>query len=82
MSLSNNETDYLTARWEKDTRYYQAVLHKDLFGWVVVKRWGGIGRSSGQQRVLPCEDYASALVEYEKIKKRRLTRGYVLVNRC
>ena len=80
MSLSNNELGYLATRWEKDTRYYQSILQQDLFGWVVIKRWGGIDRANGQQRVVPCENYARALAEYEKTKKRRLTRGYVSVN--
>ena len=28
-------------RWEKGTRYYQAIVHQDLLGdWVVLKMWG------------------------------------------
>lgn len=30
---------WLYARFERDTRYYELRLQQDLFGWVVIKVW-------------------------------------------
>jgi len=45
------EPQHNCSRWEKASRYYQIHLQTDLFGWVIIKRWGGIiNEATGQQR--------------------------------
>ena len=79
MNSSDDHSPSFSHRWEKETRYYQALVQPDLFGWVVIKRWGGIGKPSGQQRTIPCDSYSAALTELKRIVKTRHQRGYHLV---
>jgi predicted DNA-binding WGR domain protein len=67
-------------RWEKGTRYYQAAISRDLFGVVVVKRWGRIGTRLGRMELIPCPDRDRAISELAAITKRRKARGYRLVS--
>jgi predicted DNA-binding WGR domain protein len=64
-------------RWEKDTRYYEARVHQDLWGnWVVTRIWGRIGSKLGQIRHTPCPSYEDAQKELNAIEKRRQSRHY------
>lgn len=52
-------------RWEKDTRYYEAHLHQDLWdGWVLTHVWGRRGTRLGRIRQLPCASYAEGLKHF------------------
>jgi len=75
--IANLETHQFS-RWEKNTRYYQAILQTDLFGWVVIKRWGGIGKSNGQQHTTPYPNYQAAQLEFHHVALKRKKRGYTL----
>jgi hypothetical protein len=73
---------YSALRWETDTRYYVAMLHRDLFGGLeLLQMWGGkkSARSGGKKQLVAGPDEALVLVE--KISKRRLAHGYKLVRR-
>jgi predicted DNA-binding WGR domain protein len=64
-------------RWEKDTRYYEARIHQDLWGnWVVTRIWGRIGARLGRVVHSPCTSYEDAQKELEAIEKRRKSRHY------
>ena len=67
-------------RWQRDTRYYEALLQQDLFGWVVVRVWGGIGTRLGQVRTTPVNSYAEGTREVDKIIHQRAVRHYQLVH--
>ena len=67
-------------RWHKDTRYYHAQLHQDLWGqWVLTCAWGRRNSKLGQVRHTPCETYQQGLDLLQATIKRRQQRGYSLV---
>lgn len=65
---------WLYARFERDTRYYELRLQQDLFGWVVIKVWGRCDSRKGQRKVAPCAcGYEQAEAIWDKsIRIRRL----------
>jgi predicted DNA-binding WGR domain protein len=64
-------------RWEKDTRYYEARLHPDLWGnWILTVGWGRRGTRLGQVRDRPCSSYADGVARLAAVAKRRAQRGY------
>lgn len=64
-------------RWERGTRYYEAVLHQDLWaGWILTRAWGAIGTARGRVVHTPCDSYAEAVAGLEAISRRRTQRGY------
>jgi hypothetical protein len=73
---------WVQLRWEKDTRYYEAHLHQDLWGdWVITKVWGRKGTALGQVRDLPCGSYEDGLARLDELSTRRQQRGYQCI-RC
>lgn len=67
--------------WEKATargvRYDEIQIQRDLWApGVLLRRWGRRGTALGQLRCVPCDAYADALSQLEKINQRRLQRGY------
>ena len=77
MTMTGEPTRY---RWQRDSRYYEALLQQDLFGWVVVRVWGGIGTRLGQVRTTPVNSYAEGTREVDKIIHQRAVRHYQLVH--
>jgi hypothetical protein len=64
-------------RWEKDTRYYEAHLHQDLWdSWVLTHVWGRRGARLGRIRHLPRASYAEGLGRLTETDQRRQQRGY------
>lgn len=64
-------------RWERGTRYYEAVLHQDLWRqWVVTRVWGSIGTARGRLLHIPCATHAEGVAYLEQITQRRHQRGY------
>jgi predicted DNA-binding WGR domain protein len=64
-------------RWEKGTRYYEARLHRDLWGdWLLSVRWGRRGTRLSQSRDRPCASYDDGLARLGAVAKRRAQRGY------
>ncbi len=75
---SNSIEAWVSQRWQRDSRYYEAHLKRDLFGWVVVRNWGGIGQRTGRQMTLPVTDYHEGMAELQKISLTRGQRNYHL----
>jgi len=73
---------WVSLRWEKNTRYYEAHLKHDLFGWVIARNWGGIGQASGRRLTIPIDTYENGVLALEKIQARRQQRQYSLCGRA
>lgn len=78
MSNVTNE-NWVSHRWHRDTRYYEAHLKRDLFGWVVVRNWGGIDNRTGRKMTKPVETYIEGLSQLKLIQTIRNKRRYQLV---
>jgi len=66
-------------RWvnREKARYYQAHLHRDLFGeWILVKVWGGCGSRRGRLHSTGVASYGEGLDALREIAERRTARGY------
>ena len=73
--------EWVRLRWEKDTRYYEAHLHQDLWGgWVLTKVWGRRGSALGRVVHSRCESYDEARMTLEAVQKRRGHRGYCQIS--
>lgn len=67
-------------RWQRDDdRYYEAILQRDLFGWVVIRIWGRVGSRLGQVRTTPLAGYQDGLRLLGEIFRRRAARRYYLM---
>ena len=67
-------------QWEKETRYYEAQLHQDLWGtWIISRRWGRRHAPKGQARNTLCDSYEQGLKTLDDIADRRRKRGYTLI---
>jgi hypothetical protein len=67
------------ARWvnRKKARYYQAHLHRELFGeWSLVTVWGGCGSSRGRLASTGVASYADGVAALREIAERRSAGGY------
>ena len=90
--MKNNTTKNLTSltpwqrrRWQRclkfEQRYYEAILHQDLFGdWVVTRVNGRIATALGKVRHTPVESYAQGMALLDQINKQRSARKYQQVN--
>ena len=68
------------ARWEKGTRFYEALVERDLFGdWVLTLVWGRRGSSLGRVRYHPHPSAAAAHEAVETVARRRARRGYARI---
>jgi len=68
---------WIRRRWERETRYYEALIHQDLWGgWVITRSWGQIGARLGRVTHTPCASYADAEEELKVISKRRKSHQY------
>ena len=75
MNTRMNLWSYL--RWEKDTRYYEAHLHQDLWGgWVLTRVWGRRGTALGKISHSPCVSYGDGREQVTEVQTRRTQRGY------
>lgn len=67
-------------RWQSSNRYYTAEIVQDLFGcWILRCGWGGLHNRKGNFNEEALASYDDALMELQKIGKRRTQRGYQLV---
>jgi predicted DNA-binding WGR domain protein len=67
-------------RWEKDTRFYEALVERDLFGdWVLTLVWGRRGSALGRVRYHPHPSATAALEAVETVVRRRARRGYARI---
>ena len=67
-------------RWERQQRYYEVLLHQDLWNhWVLTRIWGRSNTRLGRFRNDPCASYQEALEKLRRINQRRLQHGYARV---
>jgi predicted DNA-binding WGR domain protein len=65
------------ARWEKGTRFYEALIERDLFGdWVLTLVWGRRGSALGRVRHRVQPSVATAHDALRTVSQRRERRGY------
>ena len=76
--MKTNQSMWISYRWQRETRYYEAHLKMDLFGWVVVRFWGGLGLPSAQRITSPVPNYQAGLSTLEEIMKVRKKHKYSL----
>lgn len=73
-------TAEVRCRWIKSTRYYEVLLHQDLWGgWIVTRVWGRRNSPLGRVRHQPCTSYAEGLDRVRQAQERRARRGYAAV---
>lgn len=71
------ELKWIRLRWEKESRYYEAHLHQDLWGhWILTRVWGQRRSALGRVRHIPCASYEEGLIQLDQVRKRRKQRGY------
>ena len=67
-------------RWEKGTRFYEALVERDLLGdWVLTLVWGRRGSSLGRVQHRPHPSAIAAHEAVEKVARRRAHRGYARI---
>ena len=65
------------ARWEKGTRFYEALVERDLFGdWVLTLVWGRRGSALGRVQHRPHPSVTAAQDALQTVSRRRQGRGY------
>ncbi len=79
-ALGGKMGDWIRMRWEKPSRYYEAHLQQDLWGyWVLTCVWGRIGTALGRRVNTPCASYQEGLDKLSAVAKRRARHGYAIV---
>ncbi|GAB4363789.1 MAG: WGR domain-containing protein [Methylohalobius sp. ZOD2] len=69
--------DWIKLRWEKNSRYYEAHLHQDLWGdWVVTRVWGQRGGRLGRVMHVPCRSQEEGREMLRSLDRSRRRRGY------
>ena len=67
-------------RWEKGTRFYEALVERDLFGdWVLTLVWGRRGSALGRVQHRPHFSVAAAHDALQRMARRRQGRGYARI---
>ena len=67
----------LHLKFETETKYYHAILCRDLFGnWVILRYWGGKSSRLGSSQTDFCESYAEAIKKLQELQNVRKYRGY------
>ena len=68
------------ARWEKGTRFYEALVERDLLGdWVLTLVWGRRGSALGCVQHRPHPSVTAARDALQMVVRRRQGRGYARV---
>lgn len=66
---------YFECREGKKRRFYRIIAQDGLFGPVIVKEWGRIGRR-GRTATRACDDDQELESVLRSLEKKRLQRGY------
>ena len=67
-------------RWEKGTRFYEALIERDLLGdWVLTLVWGRRGSALGCVQHRPHPSVTAAHDALQRVARRRQRRGYARV---
>jgi hypothetical protein len=68
----------VSCRFTWHTRFYTAVLDRDMFGqWAVTRSWGSRRNGQGGGRVTVVESYEAGVALLGVIRRRREKVGYV-----
>ena len=74
------EPGLVSYRFTWHTRFYTAVLDRDMFGqWTVTRSWGSTRNGQGGGRVTVVENFAAGLALLQTIRQRRERHGYQLI---
>jgi len=66
----------MTARWETNSRWYEAQIVHDLFGaWTIVRVWGGKGSRRQGRMIDVVDNEAAAEARIETLNKERCRRN-------
>jgi len=71
---------YLERHIDEDNlhRFYAVDINRDLFGtWVLIRRWGRVGRHGGQSLTKSFETLSDAVAEQSALQRTKLKRGYL-----
>lgn len=72
----------LFVRWESDSRYYLMRIQFNLFGELELHRvWGGLGSRNGGSLTEPVPDLDAGKMRFEQEERRRVSHGYLRVDR-
>lgn len=67
----------ISYRFTWQTRFYTAVLDRDLFGqWTVMRSWGSTRNGQGGGRVTVVESFEAGVGLLQKIARKRKKNGY------
>lgn len=73
-------TQWQQWRWQSETRYYSLHLCQNLFGeWVAIKKWQGKNTRIHGSKEHRCNNLNDAYNFFAKVNKRRIARGYALI---
>jgi hypothetical protein len=74
--------EWISLRWERGTRYYEAHLNQDLWGdWVLTQVWERRGTELGRIVPIPCASYEDERERLAAVQARREQRGYTVLGR-
>ncbi len=60
--------------------FYELFAGKDLFGFILIRRWGRIGTKGQPEKKQRFLEEMGMLNEYERVRQERIKRGYLQVN--
>jgi hypothetical protein len=67
--------------WRSNNRYYKLSLSQNLFSeWIIMKQWGGLKTRIQGTKTIYCKSVDEIKKVFKDTHKRRLARGYALVN--
>lgn len=65
---------------KRQKRFYELTVSQTLFGeWCLLREWGRLGASGGQQMREYFETYLDALRALQKLKQEKNRRGYATI---
>lgn len=60
--------------------FYELFAGKDLFGFILIRRWGRIGTKGQPGKRQRFNEKGGMLEEYERVCQERIKHGYLQVN--
>ncbi len=65
---------------ENKKAFYEIFAGKDLFGFILIRRWGRIGTKGQPGKKQRFLEEIGMVKEYERIRQERIKHGYLEVN--
>lgn len=66
---------------QNKSAFYELIAGQDLFGYVVIRRWGRIGTKGQPRKRQRFFKEKEMLKEVERIHKKRLQHNYILIDK-